>query len=316
MEEKSKGYAFVVTAGVLWATIGLFANSLLNLGLTPEQVAFLRLFLGFLILFIYSCVKMPNALKISKKGLMYCILVGIISQAGFNICYFNAIGIIGVSASAVLLYTSPLFLAILSMVFFKEKFNKFKVISLCICFVGSILAVTGGSLDLGQLSVQGVFLGIMSAITYACMSVISKGALKECEGITLLTYGFLIGALLMIPLAHPIQIIAYANNLSTVFIILGLGIIPAAGAYIFYLNGISTGIDLSIAGILASAELIVSVIIGWTLLGENFSTGKAIGVLFMIVSAIISTKKTDNKVNQNTDGNLNSGNEIKLNPAN
>lgn len=316
MEQKSKGYLFVITAGILWATLGLFANSLLDVGLTPEQVAFLRLFLGFLILFIYSCVKMPNALKVSKKGLGYCILVGIISQAGFNICYFNAINSIGVSASAVLLYTSPLFLAILSTIIFKERLNKYKIISLFVCFVGSILAVTGGSLDLGQLSVQGIFLGIMSAITYACMSIISKGALKECEGITLLIYGFLVGAILMIPLANPIQIVSYTNDINTVLTILGLGIIPAASAYILYLNGITTGIDLSIAGILASSELVVSVIIGWTLLGENFSIGKAIGVLFMIVSAVISIKKPNGIENEKVNENINTGNEVKLNTAN
>ena len=82
-----------------------------------------------------------------------------------------------------------------------------------------------------------------------------------------------------------------------------------------YLNGISTGIDLSIAGILASAELIVSVIIGWTLLGENFSIVKAIGVLFMVVSAIISIKKPNNKFEEDND-NISSGNKIKLHTAN
>lgn len=291
MEQKSKGYLFVVIAGILWATIGLFVNTLLGKGLTPEQVAFLRLFLGFLILFIYSFIKMPNALKISKKGLGYCVMVGIISQAGFNFCYFNSIDSIGVSASAVLLYTSPLFLAFLSMVVYKEKLDKVKLISLAVCFMGSILAITGGSLSLGQLSMNGILLGIMSAITYACMSIISKGALKECEGITLLIYGFLIGAILMIPLAKPVQLITYTSDINTLLIMLGLGIIPAAAAYIFYLNGISTGIDLSVAGILASTELIVSVIIGWTLLGEDFSIGKSIGVIFMVVSALIAIKK-------------------------
>ncbi|WP_373601336.1 DMT family transporter [Paraclostridium bifermentans] len=297
MEQRSRGYAFVVIAGVLWATIGLFVNTLLNKGLTPEQVAFLRLFLGFLILFIYSFIKMPNALKISKKGLGYCIMVGIISQAGFNICYFNSIDSIGVSASAVLLYTSPLFLAFLSMIVYKEKLNRIKLISLAVCFMGSILAVTGGSLELGQLNMNGILLGVMSAITYACMSIISKGALKECEGITLLIYGFLIGSILMIPLAKPTQLISYTSDIEILFVMLGLGVIPAAGAYIFYLNGISTGIDLSIAGILASTELIVSVIIGWTLLGEDFSIVKSIGVVFMIVSAFIAIKKPKEKSN-------------------
>ena len=295
MNQKSKGYLFVVVAGVCWATIGLFANSLLGHGLTPEQVAFLRLFLGFLVLFIYSCFKMPSALKISKKGLAYCITVGIVSQAGFNMCYFNSIDSIGVSASAVLLYTSPLFLTFLSIVIYKERLNKIKIISLAVCFMGAILAVTGGSLNLGQLNMNGILLGIMSAITYACMSIISKGALKECEGITLLIYGFLIGSILMIPLAKPFELISYVNDMGVLTIMLGLGIIPAAAAYIFYLNGISTGIDLSIAGILASTELIVSVIIGWTILGESFSVGKLIGVIFMVLSALIAIKKPKSK---------------------
>ena len=53
---KKKGYLFVLMAAMCWATLGLFGNTLMSLGLIPEQVAFLRLFVGFLILTIYALI--------------------------------------------------------------------------------------------------------------------------------------------------------------------------------------------------------------------------------------------------------------------
>ena len=61
---KKKGYLFVLMAAMFWATLGLFGDTLMNLGLIPEQVAFLRLFIGFLVLTVYSLIKNPNILKI------------------------------------------------------------------------------------------------------------------------------------------------------------------------------------------------------------------------------------------------------------
>lgn len=301
MEQRSKGYILVITAGILWSTLGLFANTLLDKGVRPEQLAFIRLFLGFLILFVYSLVKMPKVLKISKKTFIYCLMIGVISQAGFNLCYFNSINHVGVSAAAVLLYTSPLFLAFLSKLVYKEQLNKNKIISLIVCFTGSILAITGGSLEMGKLNTVGIILGILAAITYACMSIISKTALKECEGITLLIYGFLIGAILMTPLAKPWELGRYISDFS----VIGLGVVPAAGAYICYIEGISKGIELSIAGILASGELVGSAIIGWTLLGEEFSTVKLIGVVLMILSAMIAVRKVNENKTELNNENIN-----------
>lgn len=305
MEQRSKGYILVITAGILWSTLGLFANTLLDKGVRPEQLAFIRLFLGFLILFVYSLVKMPKVLKISKKTFIYCLMIGVISQAGFNLCYFNSINHVGVSAAAVLLYTSPLFLAFLSKLVYKEQLNKNKIISLIVCFTGSILAITGGSLEMGKLNTVGIILGILAAITYACMSIISKTALKECEGITLLIYGFLIGAILMTPLAKPWELGRYISDFSVLPFIIGLGVVPAAGAYICYIEGISKGIELSIACILASGELVGSAIIGWTLLGEEFSTVKLIGVVLMILSAMIAVRKVNENKTELNNENIN-----------
>ncbi|EMY9861629.1 TPA: EamA family transporter [Clostridioides difficile] len=288
MGEKSKGYVFIAIAGLLWATLGLFGKFLMGNGLTSEQVAFTRLFFGFIVLGVYSSIRTPQILKISKKGIIYSVIIGIICQAMFNLCYFKAIDIAGVSIAAVLLYTSPLFLAIFSKVCYKENITRSKLFSLILCFIGAIMAVTGERLDFQGLNAFGLLLGVLSAIAYALMPTISKNALKEFSSSTILVYSFLFGAIFMIPSSRPWEILNYAKDLDVLSCMLMLGIVPAALAYIFYAAGISKGVELSVAGVVASVELVGSVIIGCTILGESFSLGKLFGVMLMLISAVVA----------------------------
>ncbi|MEC3793609.1 DMT family transporter, partial [Clostridioides difficile] len=286
--EKSKGYVFIAIAGLLWATLGLFGKFLMGNGLTSEQVAFTRLFFGFIVLGVYSSIRTPQILKINKKGIIYSVIIGIICQAMFNLCYFKAIDIAGVSIAAVLLYTSPLFLAIFSKLCYKENITRSKLFSLILCFIGAIMAVTGGRLDFQGLNAFGLLLGVLSAIAYALMPTISKNALKEFSSSTILVYSFLFGAIFMIPSSRPWEILNYAKDLDVLSCMLMLGIVPAALAYIFYAAGISKGVELSVAGVVASVELVGSVIIGCTILGESFSLGKLFGVMLMLISAVVA----------------------------
>ncbi|MGL5692821.1 MAG: DMT family transporter [Peptostreptococcaceae bacterium] len=298
MNDKNKGYILIGIAGLLWSTIGLFSNNLMNAELNPQQVAFIRLSFGCAFLVIYSLLKQPSLLKINKSGLLYSIVIGLICQAGFNLCYLNSIQSVGVSVAAVLLYTSPLFLAIFSKIVFKEEINKNKIISLIFCFLGAILAVTGGNLDMSSLNSKGLAFGILAAITYALMPIFNKNALKENSSITLLIYSFLFGTLFMIPISNPMYILKQMGNAQIAVNMIGMGLLPAALAYIFYMNGIAKGVELSVAGVIASVELIFAQIIGWVLIGEAFSVVKLLGLVFMIISAIIAIKGTDKPKNQ------------------
>lgn len=92
----------------------------------------------------------------------------------------------------------------------------------------------------------------------------------------------------MIPSSRPWEILNYAKDLDVLSCMLMLGIVPAALAYIFYAAGISKGVELSVAGVVASVELVGSVIIGCTILGESFSLGKLFGVMLMLISAVVA----------------------------
>ena len=256
MKKGANSYVFIAMAGILWFTLGLFGNMLMERGFSSEQVAFTRLFIGFIVLSLYSLIRRPEVLKINLKCLLYCGAIGIICQGFFNKCYFKAVEVTGVSIAAVLLYTSPLFLAVFSKIVYKEKMTRAKIISLILCCIGAIMAVTGGVLDLKGINTYGIIMGIMAAITYALMPIISKNALKEFSSETILIYGFLFGAIFMIPSAKPVEMIGFVTDMNVLPYMILLGVFPAAMAYIFYAEGIARGCELSIVGVVASVELI------------------------------------------------------------
>lgn len=287
------GYLFIVMAGLFWSTIGLFTTNLANAGLSTEEISFLRLTGGCLILVIYALIKNPSLFKISKRGLFYSIIIGILCQGMLNYCYVNSIKSAGSAVAAVLLYTSPIFITIFSAIIYKENINKMKLLSLVICIVAAFLAVTGGSLDLQNISVTGIIFGIMSAIFYSLMPIISKNILDEVNNLTMMIYSFLTGALILITRVNFERVAVNITNVNVLINIVGFGLFTGALAYICYTTGVKRGVELSIAGVIASIELVFAQIIGWTVMNEEYNYIKIIGIILMIISSIIAFKSAD-----------------------
>lgn len=288
---KSKiGYFYILLAGIFWSTLGFLVSKISDYNFSPEEVAFFRMVGGFIVISIYGKITMPTMFKITKKGILYVFAIGIVCQFIFNIAYMGSISMVGASMAAVLLYVSPVFVAIFSKIVYKEKINKIKILSLIFCVIGAFLAVTGGKIEIKELNIGGIIAGIMAAITYAMLPIFNKNALKEMDNITMSAYAFLIAAILMCFRINPVETISKIDSVKVFGYIAAIGIIPTAMSYIVYSKGILKGVELSIAGVVASIELVLSVIIGWTLLGEDFSVVKLFGVLFMVVSTFIAVK--------------------------
>jgi len=285
---KSKIYLLVLIAGVFWGTIGTFGKLLMNYGFASMEVAFSRLFFGCAWLFLFAFIFERKALKISRKGFLYALVLGVFSQALFNYLYFNSIQRIGIAVAAVLLYTAPIFLAFFSKVIFKEKINLQKKISILLCVIGSFLAVTGGVLDIKILDIVGVGLGIGAALSYAFLSIVSKKAMVETGALTLIMYSFLIGWILLVPIAKPWDIVGKIADFKGLFFVIGQGLFTSALPYMFYMTGVSKGAELTRAGVICSIELIISVVIAWTFFSEAISLYKVIGVLMILVSILIA----------------------------
>lgn len=288
--EQNKGYLMVLITGTLWGTIGLFATILNNLGMEPFPVAFYRLLFasGLLIPVLIVQGKGFSLFKISRRGLISSALVGVISQAVYNLCYMNAIEQGGMATASVLLYTSPIFVALMSRVFFKEPLGRNVIIAIAVNILGCVLTVTGGNFSEISLSTFGILMGVAAGFTYGTLPVFSRFGADEENPYTSSFYGLAFGALALFFMVRPWRPeVTGITDYRMVLALIGFGIVPSALAYIIYYNGLGKIKETSIVPILASVETISASIIGLVVFGQTLSFVKVIGIALVFGSIII-----------------------------
>ena len=281
----------VLCAGILWGSIGFFVRKLNGLGVDTELTAFMRIFCAWIILIPLlmgmSLKSGRNYFKISKKGLLQCFIMGLVTQAFFNLSYSGCINSVGVAMGSVLLYTAPIFVSILSRLLFKEEINARKGISLVINLLGCFIMVTGGDLSVLKVSGIGILLGIGAGFFYAMVTILGKFTSDEVDPFTMVFYNFLFGWISLALISNPIPKIAAVSDLHFWLLAFGYGLIPTVGSYLFYMNGISHDVELSRVPIIASVEPIIATIIGLLVFGENITLVNALGLVIVLFSIVL-----------------------------
>ena len=119
--KKRSAVVSVILAGVLWGLIGVFIKRLSTFGFDSIQIAFIRMLIAAVIFSLFVLIKDKSLFIIDIKDIWMFIGTGIISVSLFNICYFYTIINSEASLAVVLLYTSPVFVVLISAILFEEK---------------------------------------------------------------------------------------------------------------------------------------------------------------------------------------------------
>ena len=282
------GYAMIFMAGVLWGTIGLFVKMLSSVGANSSLIAFMRLFMGFWILLpIMIYMDGLKLFKIDKAGLIQCIILGILSQALFNHFYNMCIVNVGVATASILLYTSPLFVCVMSTIFFKELIGKQKGFALALNLIGCFLMVTGGKLANLKISFLGVIFGLAAAFLYSLVTIIGKITSGKIHPFTVVFYSFLFGWLTLGVMVRPWELMGVNLDFKFWLYSFGFGLIPTVGSYLFYMGGLNKNLELSKVPVIASVETVVATLIGVLIFKEKLGIINILGMIFLLVSIAI-----------------------------
>ena len=136
---KNKALAAVLAAGTFWGTMGFFARSLYAAGFGPLEVAQTRITMGLILVGLYILLFNRNQFRIKLKDIWCFFGTGIISLLLFSTCYFSAMNYTSLAVAAILLYTAPFFVMILSLFLFGERLNGKKIFALLLAFCGCVL---------------------------------------------------------------------------------------------------------------------------------------------------------------------------------
>ncbi len=283
----------VFAAGCLWGTIGLFSTLLQDMGMPSQSVAFYRLLFAAALLIPVLIVKGKGfrLFRIRPAGILSCLLVGLFSQALYNLLYMRTIKESGMAVAAVLLYTSPVFVALMSRLFFREPLGKNKIIAIAINIIGCVLTVTGGGFEGMTLVGLGLLTGVGAGFMYATLPVLSRiGADKE-DPFTSTFYGLAFGTLFLLFISRPWQGIGTAFTPGMFIVLVGFGIVPSALAYIVYFGGLNRVKETSKVPVLASVETVMAALIGLAVFGQSLSLIKVLGIVLVLCSILVMNQK-------------------------
>ena len=119
--EDIKPVIAVLIAGILWGIINIFIKNLSAHGLDAFQISAIRMTVSVIVMFLFLLITDRSKFRISIKDIWIFACTGIISVVLFNTCYFYTMINSQASVAVVLLYTSPIFVMLISAVVFKEK---------------------------------------------------------------------------------------------------------------------------------------------------------------------------------------------------
>lgn len=287
MKRKTKGYLMVATAGILWGTIGVQVKTLLNYQLSVQTIVLWRMLFAVSILFPFIFFTKREILKVNLRGIAYFSLIGICSQFFFNLLYFSAIQRTTVATAVTLLYTAPIFIAVMARIFYKELFTPFKTVALFLCMGGCFFAATGGSMDTLKLNLPGVLMGVGAGFTFALLTIITKAIINDYHQLSIIAYSIGFGLLFYLPFTHPLEIFQMGLTLKAWLLLGTIGLISTVIAYGFYITGLSYGIEASKAGIVSTLEVVVSVILSYLIFKETLWGWKLVGILMVVFSVVI-----------------------------
>ncbi len=286
-----KSPVYILAAGCMWGLMGLLVRSLDAVGIASMEVCFIRSAVTLISLFAWALLFDRRAFRIRLKDIWCFIGTGACSVTFFNFCYFKTMTLTSLSVAAVLLYTAPAFVMLMSAVLFKEEMSVQKLSALLLAFLGCafVSGIVGGA---GALSASGILYGLGAGFGYALYSIFGRYALEKGYGsLTISFYTFLCSAICTSFLADKGSVAAALSGnggliVKTVVLVLVVTLFP----YLSYTKGLS-GVENGTASVLASVEPVVATLVGVVIYKETLNVWNVAGICLVLGSIILINRK-------------------------
>ena len=289
------GPALILLAGCFWGSMGIFVRRLTDYGFSSIQIVAIRVTLAALIFCILLLIRDPAGFRISVKDIPLFLGLGFGSILFFTVCYFTAITMMPLSTAAILLYTSPIWIMLMSVLFFREKLTGRKLLALVLAFAGCVL-VSGISGE--GMTLTGLLVGLGSGIGYGLYSILGTVALRRYSPYTVTTYTFAFAALGAWLICRPAEMLAKfaaAPDLpGLVFFCFLTALVTAVIPFLAYTLGLQT-VEASRAGILATVEPLVATLIGVAVFSEPLTLLSGLGMLLILAAVVLLNGKTESE---------------------
>jgi DME family drug/metabolite transporter len=278
-----QGYALVAASFLMWGGIG----ALVRYSTMPASALnVFRMVIGSLIVGAVFARRETLA-EVRRADVWPLILI----MGAFSSCtillFFVAIRLTDVAVGMFLLFTAPVYVALLAPRFMHQRPDRIVYPALLIALAGMATILLPGIFGAEKVSAAGIACGVASGILYACYALVTKRLLRRARSTTVALGEMALDAVFLLPLAAW-QVVGAGYHFTRNDWIAGLalGVLCTAIPYVLYAEGLQR-VRVEHASILGYLEPVSAPFYALLLLGEAPSTATLAGGALIVVAGVL-----------------------------
>lgn len=275
----------MIAASILYGLIGIFIKLITDMPI--GSIIFFRILFALAAITLYLAVSGRfSELKLKEKK-SYLLMLGLFEAAAV-LANFYSIRYTTVSIAVLLLYTTPIYVTLLSPWVLKENITQRSIIALVLSVTGVVLVVQPQTLQNG-INIIGVALGLASGLLFALMILTSRKIKDIYTGTAQATWSMVVSLIIFSPFAFAVSMDVLIDHMQLLIL---LGLIPTAIGGILYFSGLRL-IKAQSASIISLLEPVSAVLFAFIILSEPIAIATVIGGVFILLGAgLISREDT------------------------
>jgi DME family drug/metabolite transporter len=287
---KNKGYWLVLLAACLWGTNGT-AQALAPTEAQPLIIGTLRIALGGLVLLLFAVMR--GNLRDQVRWARWPTLLAALSMAAYQLFFFAGVARTGVAVGTIVgIGSTPILAGPIGYLVRGERPSRRWLAATLLGVIGcTFLIAVGGSV---RVDLLGIFLAICAGGSYAVFTTMSKGLIEEHAPEAVMAVTFCLGALFVLPLLFTANL-AWLGQPAGYLVVLHLGVISAAVAYILFANGLKL-IPVATAATLTLGEPLTAGLLGIFYLREPVTVYELVGIALIFAGLVVLSMERSSPV--------------------
>lgn len=305
-----KAYLYIILAAVIFSTMEI-AGKTIAADINPFQLNFIRFLIGGVILLPGSIqvIRRKN-LKLTVNDWLYFLLTGFLCVVISMSFFQSAILYTMASTVAIIFSANPTFTTPIAYFLLNEKIDKKVMLSLAVSLLGVLFILNPFGTHADS---TGILLAILSAITFALYSVVSKMRVERYGSVVSNCFSFLAGDLILLVLmllSHLPLLASYQQgnipqivvdipilagiNADNIAALLYLGVVVTGLGFLFYFKAMEKS-SASTASVVFFIKPALAPLFCFLILRESLTMHTLIGIALMLAGAYIMMSSSEHK---------------------
>ena len=280
----------LVVVQILFGTWPIFGKIVLR-SMSPSTLVSCRL-TGAALAFTLLQRKLTPLLRMPVKDIALLTLCSMMGVVGNQFLYVKGLSLTTVINSTLLSTTIPVFTLFVSILFGYDRLSLRRMMGISFAAAGVIYLVNPARADLSTQTTAGNLLIVSNSLLYAAYIVLSKHLFERYGALNVITWIFLIGSVITIPVGiYSLQSENIGAISAGVWVTIALIIIfPTVGAY--YLNAWAlTKVAPSTVAIYIYLQPLIAFGFAPLFLGEQWNSRTIIAAALIFAGVAVVTKR-------------------------